>query len=150
MGHRLLSVTPARGGRGPRGWSAEGNRLTGEVKQAAALDPCGVVGGTNDEKVVVHDQHTLGAVALLHPLQFAGWRVHQHDVGFAPCAEGQGGPGADRDGFDVVASLLLEQRDQHVEQATALGNGGGRQDQVLTAPGCAVAIAVAIGRARSG
>ena len=31
------------------------------------------IGRSDDQKIVVHDQEPLGAVALLHPLHFTGW-----------------------------------------------------------------------------
>jgi hypothetical protein len=61
--------------------------------------------------------------------------MHQHHVGLAPCAEGQRGAGPYADGLDPVAGFLLEERYQHVEEATVLGARRCGQNELLVAPG---------------
>ena len=95
-----------------------------------ALDLGRITSRADDEKVVVHDQQSLGAVALLHPLHLAGWRVDQHDVCFATRAECQRSAGSDADRLHLIARLLLEQRDEHVQQSAVLGAGRRRQNEV--------------------
>src|SRR5436189_13191 len=70
---------------------------------------------SNDGEVVVHDELAFGTVALLHPLDLARGRVHEHHICFASRTEGQGGTGTNRDRLDVISTLLLEDRDQHVK-----------------------------------
>src|SRR5262249_41773018 len=60
-----------------------------------ALDPGWIYDRADDQKVVVHDQPALDAVAFGHPLHFAGWRVDQHDVCFATPRQRQSGAGTD-------------------------------------------------------
>ena len=45
-----------------------------------------------------------------------GGRMDQHHVRLSPSTEGERGPRSDRHGFHLVAGLLLEPRNQHLEQ----------------------------------
>ena len=89
--------------------------LTGDRAQVDDDGYFWFVGRADDDEVVVHDQQPLGAIALLHPLHLAGWRMDQYNVCFATRAESQRRPRSNADRLHLVTRLLLEQRDEHIQ-----------------------------------
>jgi len=58
--------------------------------------------------------------------------MHQDHIRFAAPAEGQSSAGAHADGLHLIPGLLLEQRQQDLEQAAVLGAGSRRQDELAS------------------
>ena len=96
-----------------------------------SLDLGRVGGGADDDEVVVHDEPAVDAVSVGHELLLRSGGVDEQHVRLALLAHGHGLAGADGDRLDEVAGLLLEDRDQDVEQPRVLGAGRRGQDDVL-------------------
>ncbi len=77
--------------------------------------------------------------------------VSQQHVGVAPPPHGQGLSRADRDGLDLIAGPLLEQRQQLIEQPGVLGARGGRKnDGLALRPLCGLRCLPAASQAQEG
>src|SRR5690606_38665735 len=86
----------------------------------------------DDHEVVVHHLLALDAVALRDELLLLARVVHEHHVGVASPPDGERLPGADGDHAHLDARLLLELREQVLEQPRVLGRGRGRhRDEAL-------------------
>ena len=82
---------------------------------------------SDEDEVVVHDGEALHAVALGEELLLGGSRVHEHHVGIAAAREVERLAGAERDDAHLDAGLLLEDRQDVLEEPGLLG-GGRRRD----------------------
>ncbi len=93
-------------------------------------DPSRIVSRSDDHEVVVHHDLAGHAESCRHKSFFSGRAVGEQDISLALLAELQRGAGTDCDGLEVVARLLLEEWNQHVEQPGVLGAGGRREDDI--------------------
>jgi len=107
-----------------------GNPLEGIRDLWRALDPGGVVLGTDDDEVVVHDEAAILHLPFPDVLPLDRRRVHERHISFSTGRQGQRLPRADGDGLDGQAGLLLEHGHEDVEQPRVLGPGGRGQDDV--------------------
>ena len=106
-----------------------------------ALDAGGIARRPHEDEIVVHDLPPVRAEAVGHELLLRGRVVNQHDVGVALPAQLEGLAGAHGHDFHLNASLLAEQRHQHVEEAAVLGaagrcQGDGRSNRLLHCDAC--------------
>jgi hypothetical protein len=88
----------------------DAEQCLGGVLQTA--DAGGVVRGTYDYEIVMHDQATVNAVPGRHEILLSLGGVGKDHVGLAFLTEPEGGAGANGDGLDVVGSVPFKQRHQ--------------------------------------
>ncbi len=93
-----------------------------------ALDSGRIVLRADDDEVVVHDELALAGDARLHQLLFGRGRMRQDGVGFTALAHLDRLSASHRHGLDGAARLLLERRDQFLEEPGVLRARRRRQD----------------------
>ena len=124
-----LVLVPDLSARATKGASAAAMALK-RIRSPHALDAGRVGGRADDDEVVMHDQFAFLAGAFIHECLLGCRRVDQEHVGVALLAHFHGLAGADSHSLYNVTGLLLEERDEHIQQAGILGGSGGGQDDV--------------------
>ena len=90
----------------------------------------GVFGGSDDDEVVSHEGCSAGAELILDELDFVGGGVDHEDVGVAVFADFERAAGADGDDAGDALGLLVEVREDGVQQSGVFGGGGGGEPQL--------------------
>jgi hypothetical protein len=102
---------------------------------ARAAQPERILLRTDQDEVVVHHVAAVHAVAVGDELVLGGAGMHQHHVDVAVLAQFERLAGADRDYMHLDAILLLEHRQDDLEQPGVLRAGGGGQADVWARSG---------------